>query len=79
MSADRLQGKVKMFDDDRGFGFIQTDAGSEYFVHRTDLEAPGRCNDDGRLTLDKNEQVSFEIVDNPRKAGSKKAGRVQVV
>lgn len=76
---DRITGKVKKWVDDRGFGFILADTGAEYFVHRTDLEAPGRCNDEGRLTLAQDERVSFEIVDNPRKADGKKAGRVQVV
>jgi len=77
--SERVQGKVKFFEDSRGFGFIIADSGSEYFVHRTDLEAPGRCNEDGRLTLEPDERVSFEVVDNPRKAGGKKAARVQVV
>ena len=75
----RITGKVKFFTHDRGFGFIVSDTGSEYFVHRTDLEAPGRCNEDGRLTLEADERVSFEIVDDPRKDGGKKAARVQVV
>jgi cold shock protein len=75
----RVSGKVKFFDDTRGFGFLLADTGSEYFVHRTDLEAPGRCNDEGRLTLEPDERVSFEVVDNPRKLNGKKAARVQVV
>jgi CspA family cold shock protein len=79
MTAARTTGKVKFFADDRGFGFILADSGSEYFVHRTDLEAPGHCNDEGRLTLEPDERVSFEVVDNPRKSGGKKAARVQVV
>lgn len=79
MSVARLQGKIKFFDDVRGFGFVLADIGDEYFVHRTDLEAPGRCNTDGRLTLVPDERVSFEVVDNPRKGNGKKATRVQVV
>jgi CspA family cold shock protein len=79
VSGVRITGKVKFFADEKGFGFILADGGSEYFVHRTDLEAPGRCNDDGRLTLVPDERVSFEVVDNPRKAGGKKAARVQVL
>lgn len=79
MSGVRVSGKVKFFEDSRGFGFLLADSGAEYFVHRTDLEAPGRCNDDGRLTLAADERVSFEIVDNPRKANGKKAARVQVL
>lgn len=77
--SQRISGNVKKWIDDRGFGFILADTGSEYFVHRTDLEAPGRCNEEGRLTLAPDERVSFEVVDNPRKTGGKKAARVQVV
>lgn len=79
MSAERITGKVKFWVDDRGFGFIISDSGPEYFVHRTDLEAPGHCNTEGRLTLSPDERVSFEVVDNPRKGDGKKAARVQVV
>jgi len=79
MSGVRQQGKVKFWRDEQGYGFIATDGGLEYFVHRTDLEAPGRCNDDGRLTLSPDERVSFEVVDNPRKGNGKKAARVQVI
>lgn len=75
----RTEGKVKKWVEDRGFGFIVSDTGPEYFVHRTDLEAPGRCGDDGRLTLAEGERVSFDVVDNPRKPDGKKAARVQVV
>lgn len=77
--SERVSGKVKLWVDDRGFGFIVADTGPEYFVHRTDLEPPGRCNEDGRLSLEPEERVSFEVVDNPRKPNGKKAARVQVI
>jgi CspA family cold shock protein len=33
-------GKVKFYDQDKGFGFIQTDAGDEVFLHASAL-SPG--------------------------------------
>jgi CspA family cold shock protein len=32
-----LTGKVKFFNDQKGFGFITGDDGKDYFVHKTNL------------------------------------------
>ena len=41
------KGKVKFFDDTRGFGFIQdTDSTKEYFVHSSGLVDSIRENDE---------------------------------
>jgi cold shock protein len=46
------KGKVKFFDDTRGFGFIQdTDSAKEYFVHSSGLVDSIREND----------EVTFEL------------------
>jgi cold shock protein len=46
------KGKVKFFDDTRGFGFIQdTDSANEYFVHSSGLVDSIREND----------EVTFEL------------------
>lgn len=46
------KGKVKFFDDTRGFGFIQdTDSDKEYFVHSSGLVDSIREND----------EVTFEL------------------
>lgn len=74
MSSGRVTGKVKFFTDERGYGFIQPDDGSdEVFVHRTDLARS--------LTLLIAEQrVSYNLVDSSSKKGNgKKAANVELV
>ena len=54
MAGVRITGKVKFFDDVRGFGFITPDdKGPEVFVHRT-----GLVNNQLLLV---NQRVSYEI------------------
>ncbi len=35
-------GKVKWFDERKGFGFIEQENGPDCFVHYSDIEGPGR-------------------------------------
>jgi len=50
-------GRVKWFDDRKGYGFIeQEDGGQDVFVHFSALQG------DGYKTLDEGQQVQFDIV-----------------
>ena len=49
-------GKVKWFDNKRGFGFIAQVAGQDVFVHHTSILGSGF------KTLNEGEEVIFEIV-----------------
>lgn len=73
MSSRRVTGKVKFFSEDRGYGFIMPDAnGPEVFVHVSDLSHP-------LSALAKDQRISYELVDNPRKGRGKKAANVELV
>ncbi len=65
-----LEGKVKWFNEKKGYGFIERDGGEDLFVHFTAIEG------DGFKTLMEGQRVSFEIENTPKGLRAKK---VQVV
>ncbi len=58
--AERLQGKVKWFNNAKGFGFISLDDGSDVFVHFRSIRG------DGYRTLSQDQLVSFLLREGPR-------------
>jgi CspA family cold shock protein len=49
------EGKVKRFNERKGFGFIEADEGSDVFVHFSAIQ------DNGFRTLQEGQRVSFEM------------------
>ena len=49
-------GKVKWFNAEKGFGFIETSEGSDVFVHFSSIQS------DGYKSLDEGQEVEFEVV-----------------
>ena len=63
-------GKVKFFNDQKGYGFIVSDTGKEVFVHFTGITA------EGHKTLSEGDIVQFDIVTEDR---GDKAVNVKVI
>ena len=55
-----MQGKVKWFNAEKGFGFIERDGGKDVFVHFSAIQM------DGFKALDEGQLVEFDIVEGER-------------
>lgn len=53
-------GRVKWFDNKKGFGFISNEAGSDVFVHYSAIQGPGF------KTLKEGELVQFELIESDK-------------
>ena len=65
-------GKVKWFDNKKGFGFIAQDAAQDVFVHHTSIQGAGF------KTLKEGESVSFEIVSSDKGPKAQNVQRAQI-
>ncbi|WP_212927380.1 cold shock domain-containing protein [Oceanobacillus sp. J11TS1] len=55
-----MTGKVKWFNAEKGFGFIEREDGDDVFVHFSAIQA------EGFKTLEEGQEVEFEIVEGNR-------------
>ena len=64
-------GKVKWFDNRRGFGFITQDQGQDVFVHHTSIMGGGF------KTLNEGEDVTFEVITSDKGLKAQNVERAQ--
>lgn len=66
----RVNGRVKWFNDMKGYGFIERDEGPDVFVHFSAIQS------EGFRTLKPNDQVEFDVQDGPKGSQASKVVRV---
>ncbi|MFK7694745.1 MULTISPECIES: cold shock domain-containing protein [Paenibacillus] len=55
-----MQGKVKWFNAEKGYGFIEREDGGDVFVHFSAIQS------EGFKTLEEGQAVEFDIVEGAR-------------
>jgi CspA family cold shock protein len=55
-----MQGKVKWFNPEKGYGFIETEEGGDVFVHYSAIQS------EGFKTLEEGQEVTFDVVEGNR-------------
>jgi len=53
--SEQVEGTVKWFNDEKGFGFIEREGGKDVFVHYSAITG------DGRKTLREGQKVSMTV------------------
>lgn len=53
--SETLTGKVKWFNSQKGYGFLTSDSGKDYFLHYSNIEM------EGYKSLNENDQVEFSV------------------
>ena len=70
MSQERMQGTVKWFNAEKGYGFISQESGDDLFVHYSEIQS------NGYRTLEEGATVEFIITEGRK---GKQASAVTIV
>ena len=65
-----MQGKVKWFNAEKGYGFIEGQDGKDVFVHFSAIVS------DGYKTLEEGQKVTFDIEQDPKNSKKLRAANV---
>ncbi len=66
----RITGKVKWFNNAKGYGFIEQPNSADIFVHYSAIEG------DGFKTLQEGQDVEFEVIQGPKGPQAEKVIKV---
>jgi CspA family cold shock protein len=58
--SDQVEGTVKWFNDEKGWGFIEREGGKDVFVHFSAISG------DGRKTLQEGQKVTMTVADGEK-------------
>ena len=65
------KGKVKWFNESKGFGFIEQEGGKDVFVHYSSIQ------NSGFKTLTEGDVVEFDVVEGPKGLQASKVNKVR--
>ena len=66
------EGKVKWFNNSKGYGFIEQDGGKDLFVHHSEIQG------EGFKSLAEGDRVSFDVVQGPKGLAAENVRKIKI-